>query len=635
MQVASALVPTNPSLDVAKAYPDTCSAGNARFNYDFARIRLTPGHDHSLVSRYSVIDQGNGDDGVAANHTDFWFPIKTLNQQAFSIDSYQIDAQNKLTVSGWFANDNAIGKKYAYVIVLQDGQEIGRQRVTMTPREDVASVYPIIYNSEMSGFNAAIQLPTTVNGNLNFVLRFSNQADGEGNYADIYTQPIQNGFLRNRVIFTKDNRAFYYNDRGQAVKNFVANGILYRTDTNGNILNTITKNTDTQIGRINFTGNLSGITKDNRKPVQISIKLTNGVSIDGWATIKWQGNSSLAWPKKGYRLKLFKDQAMTKKLKVELQNSGFKTNSFNLKACYTDPTVGLNIVNAELFKQITASRPNLANSIVNDMPNYGQVAGIPLELGINNLDQGLYVLEAYQEDKLYNLDDKLSDNIALSDNQSDLSTFTQPFTTDDLVDTAFNNRSPKKVDQSVVDRFNELYQLANASDADYYKLEEQYLDVFAAIDYLTFISAINDVDGITKNITYISKAGSKWVLMPYDLDMTWNTLYNGAIMSIDTNIEDLLNSYQQRLLLTIYNHRQDVIDRYKELRQNILSTNNITNLFNGWLTKVGSAAFENDDALWGDITIPGGTHRHPVNVADFDSMLKQRLANVDHFLGLI
>ncbi|KRM28162.1 MULTISPECIES: hypothetical protein [Limosilactobacillus] len=221
MQVASVLVPTNPSLDVAKAYPDTCSAGNARFNYDFARIRLTPGHDHSLVSRYSVIDQGNGDDGVAANHTDFWFPIKTLNQQAFSIDSYQIDAQNKLTVSGWFANDNAIGKKYAYVIVLQDGQEIGRQRVTMTPREDVASVYPIIYNSEMSGFNAAIQLPTTVNGNLNFVLRFSNQADGEGNYADIYTQPIQNGFLRNRVIFTKDNRAFYYNDRGQAVKNFV------------------------------------------------------------------------------------------------------------------------------------------------------------------------------------------------------------------------------------------------------------------------------------------------------------------------------------------------------------------------------------------------------------------------------
>ncbi|QZN93896.1 CotH kinase family protein [Limosilactobacillus panis] len=289
------------------------------------------------------------------------------------------------------------------------------------------------------------------------------------------------------------------------------------------------------------------ITKDNRKPVQISIKLTNGVIIDGWATIKWQGNSSLAWPKKGYRLKLFKDQAMTKKLKVELQNSGFKTNSFNLKACYTDPTAGLNIVNAELFKQITASRPNLANSIVNDMPNYGQVAGIPLELGINNLDQGLYVLETYQEDKLYNLDDKLSDNIALSDNQSDLSTFTQPFTTDDLVDTAFNNRSPKKVDQSVVDRFNELYQLANASDADYYKLEEQYLDVFAAIDYLTFISAINDVDGITKNITYISKAGSKWVLMPYDLDMTWNTLYNGAIMSIDTNIEDLLNSYQQRL----------------------------------------------------------------------------------------
>lgn len=635
MQVASGLVPAKPSPDVAKTYPNTRSASNARFNYNFGKVNLTAGHSYSLVSRYSVFNQGNGDDGIVADHTDFWFPIKDLNQQASYIDNYQIDGQNMLTVSGWYANDNAIGKKYAYVIVLQDGQEINRQWVTMTLREDVASVYPTIYNSALSGFTAAIQLPKVVTGNLSFVLRFSDQVDGEGNHCDIYTQPIANGFMRNRMILEGNNRAFYYDDQGQAVKNFVVNGILYRTDNNGNIINTVKKNANSQIGQISFTGDLTGITKDNRKPVQISVKLTDGTIIDGWATIKWQGNSSIAWPKKGYRLKLFKDQAMTKKLKVKLPGSGFKTNSFNLKACFTDPTAGLNIVNAELFKQITASRPGLADSIVNDMPNYGQIAGLPLELGINNLDQGLYVLETYQEDKLYNLDDKQTDNIALSDNQSGMSSFAQPFTIDDLIDTAFNNRSPKKVDQSVVDQFNQLYRLANASDAEYYSLEKQYLDVPAAIDYLTFISAINDVDGITKNITYISKAGSKWVLMPYDLDMTWNNLYNGETMSIDTNMEDLLNSYQQRLLLTIYkHHRQDVINRYQALRQNVLSTANVTNLFNQWFNKVGSAAYQNDDALWSDISVNNGRHPHPVNVTDFDNMISQRLNNVDHFLGL-
>lgn len=634
-QVASDLVPTDPSPDVAKANPNTRSAYSARFNYQFGKVDWTAGHTYSLVSRYSISNQGNGDDGTAADHTDFWFPAMTLNQHAAYIDNYQIDSQNMLNVSGWYANDNAVGKNYAYVIILQDGHEINRQQVTMTYRQDVAAVFPTIYNSAMSGFTAAIQLPATAKGNLSFVLRFSDQSDGEGNYADIYTQPISNGFMHNRMVLGDNNQAFYYDDQGQAANNFIIDGILYRTDGSGNVLNTIKDNTNSHIGQISFTGDLTGINKDNRKPVQISVKLTDGTSIDGWATIKWQGNSSIAWPKKGYRLKLFKDQAMTKKLKIKLPGSGFKTNSFNLKACFTDPTAGLNIVNAELFKQITASRSGLADSIVNDMPNYGQIAGLPLELGINNLDQGLYVLETYQEDKLYNLDDKLADNIALSDNQSDMSTFTQPFTADDLVDTAFNNRSPKKVDQSVVDRFNQLYQLANASDAEYYNLEKQYLDVPAAIDYLTFISAINDVDGITKNITYISKAGSKWVLMPYDLDMTWNNLYNGETMSINANMEDLLNNYQQRLLLTIYkHHRQDVIDRYQALRQNVLSTANVTNLFNQWFNKVGSAAYQNDDTLWSDISVNNGRHPHPVNVTDFDNMISQRLNNVDHFFGL-
>ena len=254
-----------------------------------------------------------------------------------------------------------------------------------------------------------------------------------------------------------------------------------------------------------------------------------------------------------------------------------------------------------------------------------------MNLDINNLDQGLYVLETYHEDKLYDLNDKKSDNIALEDNQTTKSTFSEPFVVGDLEDTAFANISPAKVDESVADQFNQLYQLANTNnDGDYARLEGQYLDVPAAIDYLAFSAAINNTDGITKNAIYISKKGSKWVIMPYDLDASWNNDWDSGLMDINSNFFDTLKGYDNKLLLTIFNHHQhDLASRYFELRQNVLSDDNVIKVFNDWFTSVGNTAYANNDALWGDMNLSGYTHRNSVDQDQFIQMIKQRLAVVD------
>lgn len=182
-QVASAKVDTTDSADVAKVYGgDTRTADHSRFSYNFGLLNLTAGHSYSLVSRYSTSATGNGNDGVK---TDYWYPAQTLNQQGYSIDSWSTDGR-KLTVNGWFANDQALGRPNAFVI-LWDGSEIARQKVTLTSRDDVANVYPGMYNSGKSGFTATFELPDNVSGNLQLVLRFSNQDDGEGSKADIWT----------------------------------------------------------------------------------------------------------------------------------------------------------------------------------------------------------------------------------------------------------------------------------------------------------------------------------------------------------------------------------------------------------------------------------------------------------------
>lgn len=92
---------------------------------------------------------------------------------------------NGVQISGWMASDYSSNYPYAYAIVLNNGQEVARQTLTLTSRADVAKAFPTIYNSEQSGFNQLITLnPAAINGTLQVILRFSNDRGGNGAYDD-------------------------------------------------------------------------------------------------------------------------------------------------------------------------------------------------------------------------------------------------------------------------------------------------------------------------------------------------------------------------------------------------------------------------------------------------------------------
>lgn len=409
---------------------------------------------------------------------------------------------------------------------------------------------------------------------------------------------------------------------------YLVDSVLHKTDEQGQLINIFDPKKFPKLASLSVDGDLSGITKDNKKVVKLKLTQTDGSQLDAWATIKWQGNSSLAWPKKGYRIKLFKDQELTEKCKIELPGTGYKTNSFNLKGCFNDATMSLNIVNSRLFTEVTKSRSGLKDSIVNKMPNYGQVNGIPVEFGINGLDQGLYVLETYHEDKLYNLNDKKTNNIALSANyHAPCTAFDEMVTVDDLRDTVFSNTSPAKVNQQVADHFNKLYELANADEQTYQFLEEKYFDVPAAIDYLAFSFAINNSDGLRKNIMYVSKDNGKWTIIPYDLDTTWDTNWDNSKQDITKNFEDTLRENDNKLLLNFYaHHKQEIINRYKELRSNVLSSKNINSLFKDWFDSIGNDAYTHNDDLWANI---GVDHHSSISLNDITKVVNDRLMSVD------
>lgn len=185
-QVKSIKVTNVARPDVAKAYPTVATAGQSGFNANFGTVNLTPGHSYSLVSRYSTLDGGNGDNGQSKT-TDYWFNPVTLDQQASYIDSFT-KTDNGYNVKGWMVSDQSINKPNAYLILLNDGQEIARTKVELTDRPDVAKVYPSIYNSQKSGFDGEFKVdPAKANGTLKVIMRFAGD-DANKDFSDQYSQ---------------------------------------------------------------------------------------------------------------------------------------------------------------------------------------------------------------------------------------------------------------------------------------------------------------------------------------------------------------------------------------------------------------------------------------------------------------
>lgn len=95
-------------------------------------------------------------------------------------------ANNQLHVVGWNATNDSKGKPYHYIIVLHNGQKVGRYQVdtTKSNRSDVAKAYNV-WDATKSGFDAPITLDMSkvkVGDLLQVISRWT--ADPDGNYTD-------------------------------------------------------------------------------------------------------------------------------------------------------------------------------------------------------------------------------------------------------------------------------------------------------------------------------------------------------------------------------------------------------------------------------------------------------------------
>lgn len=171
--------------DVSKAFSAIQTAGQSGFTGSFNASSIIPGHVYSLVSRYSTSADGNGGNG---HYVDYWFNNLEFNEAHYSIDSFTANGNQGFHITGWMASDQAINRPNAYLILLDNGTEVTLTKVTLTDRPDVAAVYPGVYNSRKSGFSANLNVnPDILTGNLSVIMRFTDDAKGNGNFSDQYS----------------------------------------------------------------------------------------------------------------------------------------------------------------------------------------------------------------------------------------------------------------------------------------------------------------------------------------------------------------------------------------------------------------------------------------------------------------
>lgn len=183
-EVAHQYIPTSASPDVMKAIGIT-GADKARFEASFNITPETLNHTLTVISRYSNSD--TKDYGTAMS--DYWFNSQIdLNQQDAWLDSIS-QSGTTINASGWHVADSTVGLPH-HVILLWDytrNQEVARHEVTNTPSADLQASHGNYLNNAQARFTTSFTVdPSMVHDCFGIISRYSNQADGEGTYSQLW-----------------------------------------------------------------------------------------------------------------------------------------------------------------------------------------------------------------------------------------------------------------------------------------------------------------------------------------------------------------------------------------------------------------------------------------------------------------
>lgn len=373
---------------------------------------------------------------------------------------------------------------------------------------------------------------------------------------------------------------------------------------------------DDDIPKVFFSGDITGMSKDNEKVIQFAYKSRNA-DFGGYVKMKWQGSSTLAFPKKNFTIKTFDDEACESKLKKAFKHWGHEKNKYVLKADYIDHTHARNIVTANLWTEMVASRPDF-DSLPDGMknaPGHGAIDGFPIKLYMNGVYQGIYTWTIGKEDWMFGMDETNVNQAALcaeknndgNKETTDRNILACEFRGNANIDgNDWDLEFPETLNDNIKNSFNNLINCVKDTDDEAFKATiGNYLDLTSAFDYyiLAYLSA--NVDGLGKNLVMLTYDGVKWFCSAYDMDNIWGSRGTSSFISATYPCPESYYDNNSLLWQRIEEcFGTELYERYKFVRKAVLSFENVITKFERFCDLIGTELYAEDVEIYSGIPYP-------------------------------
>lgn len=360
------------------------------------------------------------------------------------------------------------------------------------------------------------------------------------------------------------------------------------------------KNTD--IPKLYFEGNIEKM-YEKSDVRDIAFTYDDGETVTrGYATLKVQGTSSLGYDKKNYTINLFADEGHDEKLKIDLGWGA--ENKYCLKANWIDRTHARNIVTARLGSQVQDKY-----GLLTQTPKNGTVDGFPIEIYNNGKFHGLYTFNIPKDEWMFAMDGDDPNHIVLcGEDWYEVGRFYE-------MPTDFETWSVEVGEENdeTLAKLQRLFDFViNSTDEEFKNNIGEYLNLDSLMNYYIMAQFAYLPDNYSKNMLLVTYDGKVWYPSLYDLDTSWGADYHGKELFDYENVEVPLRDSNlfRRLELCFY---EELIQRYFELRQDILTKENVMDEFNAFRAQIPWITMVQDTVKWGS-----GLIRQPSDLPGFD-----------------
>lgn len=386
---------------------------------------------------------------------------------------------------------------------------------------------------------------------------------------------------------------------------------------------------DVRLPVLSITGDFTGMSKDVKKKLHAVYEDKSGIKFDSDCTLKWQGGSSISYPKKNYNMILYKNGTdYGKKDKVKLVDSWGKASKYTLKANWVDYSQSRNVVSGKLYGQVVHSR-EIQDEFAG-LVNGGAIDGYPILIYQNGVYQGLYTINIPKDDWLFGMDgdEETREAIVMGDTWTSGVSLYEPMAADfsNGWSLEYSSTEDSEIGNTwISESFNNMINFLNNNDGEDLKNGiSTFVNVDRVIDSMLFTWLIHACDNVSKNILWVTYDGVKWQPSVYDMDGVFGLVWDGSFYDTSAWVP-----YTGNLLWNkIYNnYLTEIKERYLELRSGIMSIENITKEFTDFDNGIPSFVRSAEKEKW--TGVPSQTTN---NLDQIISWTKAYYSNMDNIL---